>query len=271
MNAITKLEEKFSDGFDKDFKTPKTRNNYKGDEILPITIPGTEIAKAALVSSAFKSKPAALIKRRSSVMTPAVIGKQNNPFEGVRKEDPLRIDMDVSEDAVTAPNTVDSEKFIQDEADKLAVAEAVARVEAKLKADEDADAEEERERLEEEALIASVQKHLLLYPTAGYVLKSVCANGNKLFVNVCKSFSVSDVVSTQGIQGCPYMILYAANPSIIGIQDTNVQVYHAVMHPKYIFAAVEDTVGKKLKVCLLSLICACFLLYSYQSLLLFML
>ena len=87
-----------------------------------------------------------------------------------------------------------------------------------------------------------------LYPTPGFVLRATCANGNKLFVNVGGHFEVSDVISTQAVQGCPYVIDYAADPSVIGIVDSDVLVHHAIIHPKYIFAAIEDPAVTKLKV-----------------------
>ena len=203
LNSISRLEEKLSDRFDKDFKTPKTRNNYKGDEVLPITIPGSEVSKSALLDSAFHGKNGseAALKQSSNI------------------------------GATTSDNVIEQD-------DSLVTSDGI-EVESP---------EAERERLEEEALIAAVQGRVLLYPTPGFVLKSLSADGNKVFVNVCGSFSVSDVVSTQGVQGCPYMICYAGDKLFLNIDDSNVIVYHAIVHPKYVHAALASPDEIRLKV-----------------------
>ena len=38
---------------DKDYKIPRTRNNYKGEDIGHIVLPGKEVAKTKLVNGAF--------------------------------------------------------------------------------------------------------------------------------------------------------------------------------------------------------------------------
>ena len=79
-------------------------------------------------------------------------------------------------------------------------------------------------------------------------MKCMSADGNKVFVNVCGHFDVSDAVSLQGIDGCPYMILTTSNPALIGIQDANIQVYHVIVHMKYLYAALDEHSEIKMKV-----------------------
>ena len=64
--AISMLEDKLQEPLDKDFKTPKTRNNYKGEEVLPLTISGADLSRGKMCLGAFQSKTA-MVRRRSTV------------------------------------------------------------------------------------------------------------------------------------------------------------------------------------------------------------
>ena len=230
ISTIVLLEQRLSDALDKDFKIPKTRNNYKGDEVLQLLIPGIETSKSRLVDDCFKSR-VPVLQRRASVASAALTAEALDVAATVNPED-----------------EAEQQRKLEEEQMEAILAEKLRMAEDAWEQKEEESAESERERLEEEALIAAVQGRVLLYPTPGFVLKSLSADGNKVFVNVCGSFSVSDVVSTQGVQGCPYMICYAGDKLFLNIDDSNVIVYHAIVHPKYVHAALASPDEIRLKV-----------------------
>ncbi len=93
-------------------------------------------------------------------------------------------------------------------------------------------------------------------PIPGYVIKTVVSDCC-LYINVCGNFAIPDVVSKQGIQGCPYLVYYKTNTqfnnnlTLNGANESDVFVYNVVTHMKYVFCAIEDEKCVKKRVSLL--------------------
>ena len=240
------VEENFGAGdtLDREYKTPKTRNNYKGDSVASATVRGEDRSKVELVSGAFRTKVTA-VRRRSS-MTRGLSGSSVSDAQSLAAAAAEVAQAEESRLAEAALAATQAAELVAQATEEDRLAEE-ARIAAEI-----ASAELEAEQSGGAAVAAGgaavVVDSTPKVPTPGFVLKCLTASGDKVFVNVCGHFDVSDAVSTQGVEGCPFIICIAANPEVIGVQSGGVQVYHAVMHPKYVFAAMEDPSGIQLKV-----------------------
>ena len=84
-----------------------------------------------------------------------------------------------------------------------------------------------------------------LIPTAAFVLKSYAADNLKIMINVCGHNSVCDKLSLQGIESCPFMILYAVSPDATAAEG-KLLIYNVVFNLKYVSATVDDPTGIKM-------------------------
>lgn len=109
--------------------------------------------------------------------------------------------------------------------------------------------------LEEEEVKHAERRAYLSHPrvpASGFVLKSFLQNGSKIFVNLCSHVDVSDVISSQGRIGSPYMICHkctvSANVRSKGDAEAPPPIiYDVIIHAKYMAAILGEYPQEKLK------------------------
>jgi len=83
-------------------------------------------------------------------------------------------------------------------------------------------------------------------PCPGFVMRIEFEGGQAGHVSVCGHFAVSDALSAQGVTGCPFVVI---TDPVMAPEDT-LRACTVVLHPKYLFLALDDPLCAKLELAL---------------------